>query len=80
MTQKPVGEVVLVERGRPARDRIRRARPLQRARSGSSRDAVAGRGRPSADGVDGVKSLAVALAVREAAQTGRAVRVNYEGF
>ena len=43
-------------------------------------DAVAGRGRPSADGVDGVKSLAVALAVREAAQTGRAVRVNYEGF
>jgi len=30
--------------------------------------------------VDGVKSLAVALAVREAAQTGRRMRVQYEGF
>ena len=43
-------------------------------------EAMAGRGRPSADGIDGVKSLAVALAVREAARTGRAVRVGYEGF
>ena len=43
-------------------------------------EAVAGRGRPAADGVDGVKSLAVAMAVREAARTGRAVRVDYEGF
>ena len=50
------------------------------ARSASSAEAVAGRGRPAADGVDGVKSLAVALAVREAARTGRAVRVDYEGF
>lgn len=43
-------------------------------------DAVKGRGAPSADGVDGVKSLAVALAVRDAAQSGTAVRVNYGGF
>ena len=43
-------------------------------------EAIAGRGRPAADGIDGVKSLAVAMAVREAARTGRAVRVDYEGF
>jgi 1,5-anhydro-D-fructose reductase (1,5-anhydro-D-mannitol-forming) len=79
MTQKPVGEIVLVdadgrhEVGFDTRDLY--ARSL-----GLFADAVAGRGRPSADGIDGVKSLAVALAVREAAQTGRAVRVNYEGF
>jgi 1,5-anhydro-D-fructose reductase (1,5-anhydro-D-mannitol-forming) len=42
--------------------------------------AMAGRGRPAADGADGVKSLAVALAVREAARTGRRVAVQYEGF
>ena len=79
MTQKPVGEVILVNAagqhaiGYDGHDLYSRS-------IGLFGDAVAGRGRPSADGVDGVKSLAVALAVREAAQTGRAVRVNYEGF
>jgi 1,5-anhydro-D-fructose reductase (1,5-anhydro-D-mannitol-forming) len=43
-------------------------------------EAAAGRGRPAADGVDGVKSLAVALAVREAARLGQAVSVNYGGI
>jgi 1,5-anhydro-D-fructose reductase (1,5-anhydro-D-mannitol-forming) len=33
-------------------------------------DAVAGKGRPAADGRDGLRSLAIALAVREAARTG----------
>lgn len=42
--------------------------------------AVAGEGRPAADGIDGVKSLAVALAVREAAETGRRVAVDYAGL
>ncbi|MEM7694812.1 MAG: Gfo/Idh/MocA family oxidoreductase [Pseudomonadota bacterium] len=42
--------------------------------------AVAGEGAPAADGVDGVKSLAVALAVREAAASGRAVTVDYGGL
>lgn len=41
-------------------------------------DAAAGKGRPAADGVDGVKSLA--LAVRNAARSGRAVQVNYGGI
>jgi 1,5-anhydro-D-fructose reductase (1,5-anhydro-D-mannitol-forming) len=79
MTQKPVGEVFLVtaggreEIGFDTHDLYARSLTLFAC-------AVAGHGRPSADGVDGLKSLAVGLAVRDAAQTGRAVRVNYEGF
>ena len=42
--------------------------------------AVRGEGRPAADGRDGVKSLAVALAVREAARTGARQTVNYGGI
>jgi 1,5-anhydro-D-fructose reductase (1,5-anhydro-D-mannitol-forming) len=79
MTQKPVGEVELVDASG------RRTIPfethdLYTRGLGRFTEAVAGRGRPAADGVDGVKSLAVAMAVREAARTGRAVRVGYEGF
>ncbi|WP_193174219.1 Gfo/Idh/MocA family protein [Oricola nitratireducens] len=79
MTQRPVGEVELINGdGRhavafPEHDLYARSLSL-------FADAVAGNGRPSADGVDGVKSLAVALAVREAAQTGRAVTVDYGGL
>jgi 1,5-anhydro-D-fructose reductase (1,5-anhydro-D-mannitol-forming) len=79
MTQRPVGEVTLVDRQghHPvpfgAHDLYARSLAL-------FADAVKGKGRPSADGVDGVKSLAVALAVREAAQQGRAVRVDYGGM
>ena len=40
-------------------------------------EAARGHGRPAADGIDGVKSLAVALAVREAALSGTAQRVDY---
>lgn len=42
--------------------------------------ACAGKGRPAADGVDGVKSLAVAAAVSEAAETGRRVTIDYGGI
>jgi 1,5-anhydro-D-fructose reductase (1,5-anhydro-D-mannitol-forming) len=37
--------------------------------------AIRGEGEPAATGADGVRSLAVALAVREAAETGRTIRV-----
>jgi 1,5-anhydro-D-fructose reductase (1,5-anhydro-D-mannitol-forming) len=37
--------------------------------------AVRGEGEPAASGPDGVRSLAVALAVRESAQTGRTIAV-----
>ncbi|MFZ2102855.1 MAG: Gfo/Idh/MocA family oxidoreductase [Oricola sp.] len=79
MTQQPVGEIELAD------DSGRHVVPFSnhnlygRALS-LFVDAVAGKGRPSADGVDGAKSLAVALAVREAAQTGRAVAVDYGGL
>jgi 1,5-anhydro-D-fructose reductase (1,5-anhydro-D-mannitol-forming) len=38
-------------------------------------EAIRDKGEPAATGVDGVRSLAVALAVRESAGTGRTVRV-----
>ena len=79
MTQKPVGEVELVTAA--GREAVAFERHDLYARSlARFTEAVAGRGRPAADGTDGVKSLAVALAVRAAARTGRAVRVDYEGF
>lgn len=79
MTQKPGGEVELVDAaGRHTLEFERHDLYARSLRLFS--EAVAGRGRPSADGVDGLKSLAVAIAVREAARTGRAVRVTYEGF
>ncbi len=79
MTQRPVGEIALVDgEGRtpiPFSDHNLYARSLS-----LFVDAVAGEGRPSADGVDGVKSLAVALAVRNAASLGQAVTVDYGGL
>jgi 1,5-anhydro-D-fructose reductase (1,5-anhydro-D-mannitol-forming) len=37
--------------------------------------AIRGEGEPAATGADGVQSLAVAIAVREAAETGHTVRL-----
>lgn len=79
MTQRPVGEIVLSDKdGRqtvPFSDHGLYVRSLS-----LFTQAVAGSGQPSADGIDGVKSLAVALAVREAATSGHAVRVDYGGL
>jgi 1,5-anhydro-D-fructose reductase (1,5-anhydro-D-mannitol-forming) len=79
MTQEPVGEIVLAdadgERAIPFAKHN-----LYEYSLGLFKGAVAGKGAPSADGVDGIKSLAVALAVREAAQNGRAVSVDYGGY
>ena len=79
MTQRPVGEVVLVDAS--GRKEVSFGDHDLYVRSVSLfAEAAAGRGRPAADGVDGVKSLAVALAVREAAQLGQSVSVNYGGI
>jgi 1,5-anhydro-D-fructose reductase (1,5-anhydro-D-mannitol-forming) len=79
MTQRPVGEVVLMdEQGQhpvPFAGHDLYARSL-----GLFSEAAAGAGRAAAAVIDGVNSLAVALAVREAARLGRAVSVNYGGF
>ncbi|MFC2969228.1 Gfo/Idh/MocA family protein [Acidimangrovimonas pyrenivorans] len=78
MTQRPLGEVELVTgAGReavPFDAHDLYARGVARFVA-----AAAGQGRPAADGWDGVKSLAVADAVRTAAAEGRRVAVNYEG-
>lgn len=44
------------------------------------RAAIAGTGRPAADGRDGVASLAVAQAVAEAARSGQRVSVDLGGI
>jgi 1,5-anhydro-D-fructose reductase (1,5-anhydro-D-mannitol-forming) len=79
MTQRPVGEIELMTaEGRqpvPFSDHNLYERAV-----GKFAEAVAGTGRPAADGIDGVKSLAVALAVREAAERGVRVRVDYGGI
>lgn len=79
MTQRPVGQVDLVtEKGRqavPFSNHNLYERSLRKFAG-----AVAGDGRPAADGVDGVKSLAVALAVHRAAREGGKVNVDYGGF
>lgn len=79
MTQQPVGEIQLVDQ--TGRHEIPFVPHNLYARSlGLFQAAVEGLGRPSADGIDGIKSLAVALAVLEAAKSGRAVDVDYGGF
>jgi len=76
MTQSPVGEVVLVT----AAGRVPVPYAAHNLYAQAVQDflaAVAGQGRPAADGRDGIASLAVALAVREAARTGLRQVVDY---
>lgn len=76
MTQNPVGEIALVtDGGREAVPFSDHDLYVQGVADFGA--AVRGEGRPAADGVDGVKSLAIAMAVREAAATGRRVTIDY---
>ena len=76
MTQRPVGEIDLVtEAGREAVPFEGHDLYAEGVRLFAG--AVEGKGHPAADGKDGVKSLAVALAVREAARTGIRQNVDY---
>ncbi len=78
MTQRPVGEIVLrTERGEEAVTFS--DHNLYHRSMGLFMDAIAGKGTPSATGEDGVKSLAVALAVKAAATSGKRVAVDYGG-
>lgn len=76
MTQRPVGEITL---SNADGDHAIEYSPhnLYEHAVAAFAAAVAGEGRPAADGEDGVKSLAVALAVRAAAASGKAVKVDY---
>ncbi len=79
MTQQPVGDITLVtEAGSEAIPYSNHDLYVQGVSDFVA--AAAGQGRPAADGPDGVKSLSVALSVREAAATGQRVDVNYGGF
>ncbi|MDX1743026.1 MAG: Gfo/Idh/MocA family oxidoreductase [Ruegeria sp.] len=79
MTQRPVGEITLVtEAGSeevPFSDHDLYVQGVSEFVAAAS-----GQGRPAADGPDGVKSLSVALGVREAAATGQRININYGGF
>ncbi len=79
MTQEPVGEIRLVDTNGETQISFETHNLYHRA-LGLFCGAVRGTGSPSADGIDGIKSLAVAHAVREAAQSGSTVRVDYGGF
>ncbi len=75
MTQRPVGEVLLRtaagEESLPIDHENLYARALKAFHA-----AIRGEGAPAATGEDGVRSMAVALAAREAAATGRIVTVD----
>ncbi|WP_226781370.1 Gfo/Idh/MocA family protein [Oceaniglobus trochenteri] len=76
MTQRPLGEIELVtEAGRIAVPFDNS--DLYTTGVAQFLAATRGKGEPAASGADGVKSLAVAIAVREAAEGGRRIRVNY---
>lgn len=78
MTQQPVGEIVL-RKGNGAEQISFDDHSLYVRAVGKFVDAVNGKGEPAATGIDGIKSLAVALAVKEAAASGRRVAVDYGG-
>lgn len=79
MTQQPVGEITLITDNK------------QEIISFSNHDlyvqgvadfitAVKGKGRPAADGIDGLKSLCIALSVRESATSGTCIDIDYHGY
>ena len=79
MTQQPVGEITL--RDASGEDVVPYSdHNLYERAVGMFVAACDGQGAPSASGVDGVKSLAVAAAVKEAAVTGQRITVDYGGI
>ena len=79
MTQRPIGEI-LIRRGLEYSAVTFEPEDLYARSVRLFGQAAAGQGLPSADGLDGVASLAVADAVAEAARTGMRTAVNYGGL
>jgi 1,5-anhydro-D-fructose reductase (1,5-anhydro-D-mannitol-forming) len=75
MTQRPVGTVTLRRDGRDEDIQVEHENLYERSVR-CFNAAARGEGTPAATGGDGVRSLAVALAVRESAAKGQAVRVD----
>ncbi|MEM9319044.1 MAG: Gfo/Idh/MocA family oxidoreductase [Pseudomonadota bacterium] len=78
MTQEPVGQITLV-REAGSEEISFSNHSLYHQSVSDFVAAIAGQGRPAADGADGIKSLAVALAVRDAAASGHRIDVDYGG-
>jgi len=78
MTQKPIGQVSLRRGNQVEAIALGEYEDLYTRAVRLFNQAVHGEGEPSATGEDGVRSLAVALAVLESAKTGRRVRVQYQ--
>lgn len=74
MTQRPMGTVTIRREGREAEVPVDHENLYERSVR-CFNAAMRGEGEPAASGTDGIRSLAVALAVRESAQTGRTVQV-----
>jgi 1,5-anhydro-D-fructose reductase (1,5-anhydro-D-mannitol-forming) len=75
MTQDPIGRVVFRSEAGEHEVPVGDRRDLYEVTLESFTAAVRGAGRPLVDGVDGVRALAVALAVKEAAGSGRTEQV-----
>ncbi|MBV9877059.1 MAG: Gfo/Idh/MocA family oxidoreductase [Verrucomicrobia bacterium] len=78
MTQDPVGEVFLSRDGAISEVALGEPEDLYVHIVRHFHEAVQGRGQPFATGEDGVRSLAVGLAVQESAKTGQRVPVRYQ--
>lgn len=78
MTQQPVGEVNLL-RGAGREPVPFSGHNLYERSVSAFVSAVTGKGQPSADGIDGAKSLAVALAIMKSSAEGRRITVDYGG-
>ncbi len=78
MTQQPIGEIIL--RNADGEHPVQFSdHNLYERSMGMFAAAINGEGTPSASGTDGVKSLAVAEAVKQAATSGRRITVDYGG-
>jgi 1,5-anhydro-D-fructose reductase (1,5-anhydro-D-mannitol-forming) len=77
MTQRPVGEIFLQRDGERERIKLDTPEDLYTHSVRHYNAAIRGEGVPFATGEDGMKSLAIALAVREAAQKEQQIKVNY---
>jgi len=77
MTQDPVGEIYLSKNGVTSEVSLGSREDLYHHIVRHFNDAVRGRGQPFVSGEDGIRSLAVGLAVQESTKTGQRVPVKY---
>ena len=78
MTQEPVGEVFLSKNGAVSEVALETPEDLYVHIVRHFNEAVQGHGQPFATGEDGIRSLAVGLAVQESAKTGHRTPVKYK--